>query len=239
MAGIKFYTSPLSHNSLRVDMVLAEKNIEHEPIVVDLVKGEHKVRPSLIVHTSPEMLSKNPWGKVPVLECPHAGPMYESRPIARYLATVFADKSPSLLPSTDKYPAFARFEEGLAIEAQKLDADVTQLFFQLTHAPLMGMIPDQAVIEKSRKSVAATLAVVDGILSKQKYMGGETFSLADISFLPEFLALSVTGEDEAIKANPNVKRWWEEVSGRESWKRVSKPVWDVYTGIVAQVGGGK
>ena len=188
---------------------------------------------------SPEMLSKAPWGKVPVLECPHAGPMYESRPIARYLATASADKSPSLIPPTSDLPATARFEEGLAVEANIFDADVTQLFFQRSHAVLMGLPKDQAAIEKSRKGIAATLKVVDGILAKQKYMGGNTFTLADIAFMPEFLALGVTGEDEAVKSNPNVNRWWDEVSARESWKKVSKPVWDVYTGIMETVDGKK
>lgn len=181
------------------------------------------------------MLSKAPWGKVPVLECPHAGPVYESRSIARYLATSFGDKSLSLIPPTSELPATARFEEGLAVEANIFDPDVTQLFFQRSHAVLMGMPVDNAAIEKSRKGIAATLKIMDDILAKQKYMGGDAFTLADIAFMPEFLALDVTGENEAVKSNPNVKRWWDEVSSRESWKKVSKPVWDVYTGIMETV----
>ena len=44
MAPIKFHSDPLSYNSFRAELVLAEKGItDYEIVPVDLVTNSHKV----------------------------------------------------------------------------------------------------------------------------------------------------------------------------------------------------
>lgn len=45
MAPFKLHTSPLSYNSLRPELVIAEKGItDFETVPVDIITGSHKVR---------------------------------------------------------------------------------------------------------------------------------------------------------------------------------------------------
>ncbi len=57
--GIKLHYHPLSTYSRRVLIALAEKQIPHELVVVDMAAGQHRQQP---------YLSLNPYGRVPTLE---------------------------------------------------------------------------------------------------------------------------------------------------------------------------
>jgi glutathione S-transferase len=67
------------------------------------------------------------------------------------------------------------------------------------------------------------LVVFNQILGKQKYMAGDEFSLVDIFYLPYTAKLYQIGLGGLIDEQPNVKAWWETVSNRESWKKVTAP----------------
>jgi glutathione S-transferase len=71
---LKLYGSAMS--TARVLATIHELNLACEFIRVDIAKGEHK---------TPEYLSKQPFGKVPVLEDDGVW-LFESRAICRYRA---------------------------------------------------------------------------------------------------------------------------------------------------------
>ena len=56
---IKLYYHPLSTYSRRVRIALAEKQIPHELVVVDMAARRHREQPYLLL---------NPYGRVPTLE---------------------------------------------------------------------------------------------------------------------------------------------------------------------------
>jgi len=66
------------------------------------------------------------------------------------------------------------------------------------------------------------LDTFEKVLGKQKYMGGDEFSLVDIFYIPHTQKLFVIGDGAFIESRPNVKAWWERVSTRESWKQCYK-----------------
>jgi glutathione S-transferase len=71
-------------------MALAEKRVEHELVVLDFAKGDHK---------QPTHLARQPFGKMPAIE--HDGlTLFESRAIARYVGEAFPGAS--FLPSDSK-----------------------------------------------------------------------------------------------------------------------------------------
>jgi len=46
--------------------------------------------------------------------------------------------------------------------------------------------------------------------------------LADLFHLPYGTLLVAIGEGELFDSRPNVKRWWNDITSRPSWKAVSE-----------------
>ncbi len=73
---MKLYCNPVSPTSLSVMLFCAEARIPFEPVVIDLMKSQQK---------TPDYLTLNPWGLVPVLEDDDFV-LTESSAILKYLA---------------------------------------------------------------------------------------------------------------------------------------------------------
>ena len=148
MASFKLHTTPLSFNSLRPALVLAEKGItDYEVVTADIATGSHKVspppcppqiqpyKPALTMEQTPEYMQKSPFGQVPLLELDDT-PLIESRAIARVLATKYSDVQPSLIPDYASDPkAFALFEQALSVETMKVDPYAGPLIYHKLVAP--------------------------------------------------------------------------------------------------------
>ncbi|CAN1351872.1 Glutathione S-transferase F9 [Linum perenne] len=69
--------------------------------------------------------------------------------------------------------------------------------------------------------LAKVLDIYEERLSESKYLAGDFFSLADLSHLPftQYLVGPI-GKEYMIKSRKHVSEWWDDISGRESWKRV-------------------
>ena len=76
--GIKLHYNPLSTFSRRVLIALAEKQIPHELVVVDMAARQHRQQP---------YLSLNPYGRVPTLE-EDGFVLFESTAILNYLEAI-------------------------------------------------------------------------------------------------------------------------------------------------------
>ncbi|CAN1229268.1 Glutathione S-transferase F9 [Linum perenne] len=68
---------------------------------------------------------------------------------------------------------------------------------------------------------AKVLDIYEDRLSKSKYLGGDFFSLADLSHLPftQYLVGPIKKE-YMIKSRKHVSAWWDDISSRPSWKKV-------------------
>lgn len=75
-------------------------------------------------------------------------------------------------------------------------------------------------MEYFRSKLVPKLDVLDSILAKQEYMGGNEFSLVDIFYLSYAQTLIDGGEGHLFNDRQHLKAWWGKVSGRESWKKV-------------------
>jgi glutathione S-transferase len=71
------------------------------------------------------------------------------------------------------------------------------------------------------KRLSDKLDIFDTLLAKQKYMGGNEFSLIDIFYMPHTEKLFEAGEGELITSRPNVKAWWDRITSRATWKTVN------------------
>jgi len=79
---------------------------------------------------------------------------------------------------------------------------------------------DETVVAKYVSQLDAALQVYDVILSKQKYLGGDEFTLADIYHLPSGKKAIGVGLGSTFEKYPNVWIWWLRCTERDSWKRV-------------------
>ncbi|OAG43580.1 hypothetical protein AYO21_02166 [Fonsecaea monophora] len=222
---VKLWTSPLSWNCVRVEHVLAEKGIEDVEIIpADLIGGKHKAsRRSLNPRASL-------FGRVPLLEDGDVV-IFESRAIARYLCEKYAAVGPRLMPpeGTDAGTRGV-WEMRLILEAVEFDVHVAPVISETIIRPALGKPTDEAVIARHKPKLLACLDVLDKALSELPYMGGTEYSLVDILYMPCMFTASRCLE--LFEGRPNLKRWWDTVSGREAWKRAVKPLDEGYGQVV-------
>ena len=72
--------------------------------------------------------------------------------------------------------------------------------------------------EKAREQAQETLATLDGMLSRNAYLVGNSVTIADL-FLAPILACALQLAPEILSGLPDLARVWAEVSARESFAK--------------------
>jgi glutathione S-transferase len=201
---MKLYGHPMSTCTRKVLTTLAEKNEKADFVLVDIMKGDQK---------KPDYLAMHPFGQVPVID-DEGFVLYESRAIMRYLDAKLAGQA--LTPTDLK--SRARMEQWISIEQSHFSAAAMKIIWQNMFVPMGGGTPDQDVITKGRADLDRTLDITEKALTKQDYLAGGTFSLADITWMPYVEYLFPAQAGDAITSRPNVASWWTRVSERASWR---------------------
>jgi glutathione S-transferase len=195
---IKLYHFPLSMNSRKVRIVLLEKGLEFERVLVDLSKREQK---------NPDYLKIHPFGQVPALD-DDGFIVYDSTIINEYLEDEYP--YPPLFPADSEGKARARLME-----------DFRDNFF---NPPFVEMIhetrkpegeKDPKVIEHCKAQIVSCFARVENELQNREYLAG-TFSIADIAFMANFDSL----ERFQIPLDPkyrNMLAWIQRLKARPSF----------------------
>lgn len=142
----------------------------------------------------------------------------ESRAICRYICEKHADKGNKGLYGTNPL-AKASIDQWLEAEAQSFNPPSSTLVFQLAFAPRMKLKQDHTAIKQNEDKLAKILQVYEKRLGESQFLAGDEFSLADLSHLPNTQYL-VAEREELFTSNKNVARWWDEISSRDSWKKV-------------------
>lgn len=75
-------------------------------------------------------------------------------------------------------------------------------------------------MKKHIETLDGNLAAYEQILSKQKYLAGDSFTLADLYHLPHGSQALQYGYQDLLPKYPHVQKWWEGLRERESWKGV-------------------
>ncbi|KAJ7263586.1 glutathione S-transferase [Mycena haematopus] len=208
--GLKLYAVPYpGRGSGLVYLLLAEKQIPFELVAVDLKANEQK---------KPEFLAMHPFGQVPVID-DDGFILYESRAICRYLADKYADQGPNLFPKGLKERAMV--EQGAAVELTNFEPAILKLFAE-GGKRRRGLPFDQAIIDDALAGLSAVLDVYEVILGKQKFLGGDEYSLADLFHFGSAPRLAENGVDiMTSKSRPNVTRWWDELTARPAWAKLT------------------
>jgi len=211
---IKVYGMAMSTCTQRVLTTLIEKGLKYEIVNVDFAAGEHK---------SPKYLEeKQPFGVIPVLIDEDGFKIYESRAICRYLELKYKGKGTELIPSKDA-SSQGLFEQAASIETSYFDPYASPIVFERAFKKMKGLgEPDEARVASLKENLNAKLDVYEKILAKQPYLAGQEFTLADLFHLPYGSWLVKLGEGAFFESRPNVKRWWNTITSRPSWKAVQE-----------------
>ncbi|XP_020083906.1 glutathione S-transferase F9-like [Ananas comosus] len=211
MAGLQVFGQPASTDVARVLTCLFEKNRKFELVRADKFNGQPNV---------PEFIKlQDISGQVTFKDGDLT--LTNSRAIIRHVATKYEDEGNKALYGKGALDR-ALIEQWLQSEALSFARPSSALIFHLAFAEPLGIHPDEAVIEQNEKKLSAILDIYNKRLGDSKYLAGDSFTLADLSHLPNshyLVTLSKRGQ-ELFTERKNVERWWNAISTRPSWKEV-------------------
>jgi glutathione S-transferase len=205
---MKVYGHPLSSCTRKVLLTLFEKAESAEFIEVDLFARRHK---------TPEHLARQPFGLVPVLD-DDGLVLYESRAILRYLDRRFPAR-----PLSPSSPAeLAGMDQWLSVDQSYIAPHVRVLAVERLIKHHEGAPADAAAERAAEAALAIAFGVVDRALEPDRYLCGDTFSLADISLMPYIGSLGLVRAEHVLSDFPRLRSWWGRVSDRPSWRHVTR-----------------
>lgn len=184
-------------NSVKVPIALEEMGLDYQLMPVNIRQGEQK---------APEFVARNPNAKVPVLVDGELT-LTESAAILVYLA----EKTGQLLPASGEDRA--RVFEQLFFHASALGPAFGNAGFFRKFAPE----PIPLAIDRFGGEAQRIIALLDDILGRQRFVAGDTLSIADIAHFGwlwrrQFAEVSVEGA-------PNVQRYIAELEARPAFQR--------------------
>jgi glutathione S-transferase len=194
---IKLYHYPDCPYSQKVRVVMAEKELEYERVLVDLRKNEQR---------SADFLKLNPYGKVPVL-IDEDIVIYDSTVINEYLEEEYP--TPSLMPDDSAGRSRVRLLEDFCD-----NSFIPPTLIILAELARSQGERDNDKIGRFRGELARVLAHLDAQLDGKDFLAGG-FSLADCAFAPRMMILPQLGV-EVDQRLQNVGTWIARLRERPS-----------------------
>src|SRR6516164_5070204 len=199
---MKLYHFP-SPNPQKVTFALLELGLDCEQIPVDLAKGEQR---------EPEFLAVNPAGRVPVL-VDDGVTLTESQAILAYLG----DKTGRLWPASAAGRAQAL--QWLFFLSQHVMPAAGEVALRL-RSRVTGVPADETVIARGEQALPAVLGILEGQLTRNKWLLGSEFSLVDCAYCPILNVIEKAGF--SLAEFPRVSAYLDAIRARPSWKETPK-----------------
>ncbi len=158
------YSMQRSGNSYKVRLALAQLEIPHNLVEVDILKGES--------HT-PDFLAKNPNGQVPLLEIESGHHLAESNAILWFLAEG--------TPLTGHTPIeHARVLQWMFFEQHAIVPNIGAAYFWLCLVK-GGRDLQRHALDDWMEEGTRSLSILDKHIAKHPYFAGDRFTIADIA----------------------------------------------------------
>jgi glutathione S-transferase len=203
---MKLYGFPLSPNTWKVRALAAYLGVPLELEFVDLTKGEQ--------HT-PAYLALNPSGRTPTLVDGDVT-LWESNAILQYIASKTAN---TLWPNdAAKRADIARWQFW---QLAHWGAEACQ---PLTFQRLVKKIfnrgpPDEAAVAKAIEAFNKEAAMLDAHLARQKYLAGDTLTIADFAVAAALIYAEQA--DMPLAAYANLRAWRERIMALPCWRETA------------------
>lgn len=163
MKNIKLYDFLPSGNSYKVRLLLTQMGMPFERVDINILKGESR---------TPEFLSKNPHGEIPVLEVDIGKYLAESNAILVYLS-----EGTEFLP----YDRFLRAQvfQWLFFEQSSHQPFIAKSRFWIS---ILGRPEEyRTAIDQQREPGYAALKVMENHLTTHEFFVSERYTIADIA----------------------------------------------------------
>lgn len=198
--GMKLYQLPFSPNCQKVVALAHEIGTPLELVRVDLFKGEAG---------APEMIAKNPNGKLPVLEDGDFI-LWESGAMLGYIAAKAGrtDLAPTSLRER------ADVERWMAWQGAHFGPAVRRVAYERIVKKLVGGgAPDEAMVKMGMDEFARFATALERSLGSKEYLCG-TLTIADFDLTPYAALTASCGLD--LHAYPRASAWLDRMLARES-----------------------
>ena len=204
--SLKIHAFPLSPRSFKVLWAASHLGIDYDFKLVDFTKN---------AQNAPEYLALNPNGRAPVLE--HDGfVLWESNAILDYMASLRPESG--LLPQDPR--GRLNVAKWLFWDSAHWDPACAIFAFERVVKPLFGRgQADPSEIKRGEELFARVGRVLDGVLSKSRYVAGEGLSVADFAIGSAMcIAEQARFPMESFRA---VQRWQADIKSLPSWAAAS------------------
>ena len=193
---VELFYSP-TPNGRKISIMLEETKINYKITSIKLSKDEQ---------FKPEFLKLNPYGKIPVIIDHEKNlVLIESGAILIYLAK----KSKQFLPQENETKIF----EWLMFQM----GNVGPIFGQHHHFHHFNPKKSKYAEDRFFKNSIRIYEVLDKILSKNDYLAGEDYSIADIATFPWIARHE--WHDIGLKKYKHLSRWYILISNRQAVKK--------------------
>ena len=186
--NVKLYYHPLSGHAHRAHLFLSLLGIDHELILVDLAKGEHK---------APEFLTLNPFGQVPVLD-DEGAIVSDSNAILVYLAKKYG--------RTDWLP---KDPLGASTIQRWLSVAAGEIAHGPAQARLINLFPTPYRPEEVIPRAHAILALIEAALEGRDWIASVGPTIADVA-LYSYVARAPEG-NVGLEDYANVTAWLKRI----------------------------
>ena len=202
---IKLYGLGMSFNVNKVRYCLNYLGLEHEWVQTNPMQGENQTE---------EYLQVSPSGKIPAIDVDGVT-IFESNAINKYLAAV---------NNSDIYPEDlkqrAAVDAWMDYGAIHIGNAVGRVLFNRVFAPMMDLEVDESSVKTGLEFLGKYLPICDKQLGKNKYIAGDSLSLADINLL----AILDPSEMAQIDLSPyaNVVKWRDDLKSQDFYQKCYK-----------------
>ena len=196
---VELFACPGSGNCFKAWLAIQKLQIPHKLSVVDVLNGEQK---------SAEFLTKNPDGVVPFLVTSSGDSFGESNAMLWFLS-----EGSYLMPQSRE--ARAKALQWMFFEQTKLEPFISPARFLTTIAPHLGKGRGDEIDEMIKRALPG-LARLDDHLSRNRFILGDGFSLADISVF----GYTHVADDAGISLSQfkSIERWINRVQETERFE---------------------
>lgn len=204
MVQLEVYGHPQEMCTQKVLILLEELNLKYDLKKVDLSKNEQKEE---------GFLKLNPFGKIPAVKY-GSRTLFESRSILRYIAKNNIE--------VEDFLGDIEVDMWLESESQNYNPLVSRIINEKVFKKIYNPEEksDEKVIETTLKELESVLDIYEKRLESVPYIGGEIFSIADISHIPYTNYMLRCGYKDLYKSRPNVYKWLKRIMKRDSVRSV-------------------
>lgn len=144
----------------------------------------------------------------------------ESRAITSYIAEKYKETGTDLIRHKDIKES-TQVKIWTEVESQQFNVPISTITFEYLISPKFGKPSNETLVEENVIKLEKVLDVYEERLTNNKYLAGDFFSLADLHHMSYIHYFLKTPKACLINDRVRVKGWWDDVSERPAFRKVS------------------